>query len=119
MDLYQIWVDLKETHKDLEFCENVERYLGTLREKGLIQGFRITRRKFGFGPPTIPEFNITIEVKNLAQLDEAFGLVATRANPIEDIHRAVYSMVDNFQSALYRDFPDPQRVRAKGASANR
>ncbi|HJM48457.1 MAG TPA: DUF6614 family protein [Alphaproteobacteria bacterium] len=31
MDIYHIWCDLKEGAGDLEFCRNVERYLGHLK----------------------------------------------------------------------------------------
>jgi hypothetical protein len=44
-------------------------------------------------------------------MDAAFNMVATRSEPIEGIHAAVYSKVVNFKSALYRDFPDAVRVR--------
>lgn len=110
MDYYQVWVNLKETHRDLEFCENVQRYLSHLKEKGLVEGFTVARRKLGFGPHELGEFNITIQVRDMAQLEATFQYVATRGAPIEPLHRAVYSMVSDFRSALYREFPDPVRV---------
>ena len=51
-----------------------------------------------------------IETRDLAQLDDAFAVVSTRADPVEEFHEAVNSRVTNFQAALWRDFPDPQRV---------
>ena len=78
MDYYEIWCNLIDSSQDVAFCENVTRYLGTLRELGRIEGFRITRRKLGFGPAAMGEFNITIEVRDLAQLEAAFQRVATR-----------------------------------------
>jgi uncharacterized protein DUF6614 len=109
MDYYLIWCNLKDTSRDLEFCEDVARYLGYLREQGKIEGFRITRRKLGFGPPEMGEFNITIEVRDLAQLEQAFQRVATRDGDVEPLHRAVFSAVKDLSLGLYRDFPD--RVR--------
>lgn len=119
MDYYQVWVNLKETHRDLEFCENVQRYLGHLREKGLVEGFTISRRKLGLGPNELGEFNITIQVKDMAQLEKTFQYVATRGPPIEPLHRAVYSMVSDFRSALYRTFPDPGRAEGPAMKAGK
>ena len=48
--------------------------------------------------------------RKLAQLDAAFGHVATRDGEVERLHAPVYAMVTDFKSALYRDFPDPERV---------
>ena len=112
MDYLQIWCNLKDSSKDIEFCENLNSYLGYLKSEGLIADFQLTRRKFGFGPPEIGEFNISIAVNDLAQLDKAFNLVATRTGKVEEVHRPVFSMVRDLKSALYRDFPDP--VRKKG-----
>src|SRR6185295_3188217 len=109
MDLYHIWCDLKPGQRDVEFAEHVGRYLGKLKAEGLIAGFRVTRRKLGLGIAGLGEFHVAIETKDLAQLERAFQTVSTRADPVESLHHAVNSRVVNFQAALYRDFPDPQR----------
>jgi len=109
MDCYCIWCNLREGVRDTEFCGNVRAYLGHLREDGLIEGFRITRRKLGFGPPGLGEFLILIETRDLAQLEQAFQRAATRTGTVEDLHRAVYASVRDTTFALYRDFPDPCR----------
>ena len=116
MDYYQIWCNLKDSAADLAFCEDVARYLRYLQREGRIEGFRITRRKLGFGPPGLGEFNITIAVTDLAQLEEAFQRVAGRDGEVEELHRAVFSAVKELSFALYRDFPDA--VRARGESAD-
>jgi hypothetical protein len=89
----------------------VHNYLGYLKARGLVESFRIRRRKFGFSPTDMPEFNISIEFKDLAQLDSAFGRVAIRDPEIEQLHAEVYSRVKNGRFALFRDFPDPVRMR--------
>lgn len=109
MDLYQIWCNLKDSTKDVEFCEHVSRYLGHLRDRGLLSGFRITRRKLGFGPQELGEFNITIETTDMAQLERAFQDVARRSGQTELLHKCVYDAVTNVRFALYRDFPDAVR----------
>jgi len=110
---YHGWFDLKEGESDVGFADAVARYLGHLQEQGLIAGWRLTRRTLGLGPPQLPEFNLIVEVENLGQLDGALGRVATRADPVESLHHAVNSRVRNLFFALYRDFPDAQRVRGE------
>jgi len=109
MDLYHIWFDLKPGERDLDVAEHLGRYLGKLKADGLIAGFRLTRRKLGFGVPGLGEFHVTIETADLAQLERAFQAVSTRAEPVESLHQAVNSRVQNFMAALYRDFPDSHR----------
>jgi hypothetical protein len=109
VDLYHIWCNLKPGISDLDFCRKVERYLGHLRDEGRIEGHRIARRKLGLGPHDLGEFHITIEVRDLAQLDRAFRSVATRSDPVESLHHAVNSLVKDVRFALYRDFPDAVR----------
>lgn len=109
MNLYHIWCDLKPGVSDLTFAENVGRYLGHLKEQGLIEGYRLGRRKLGLAPATLGEFHIMVEVRDLAQLDAAFDRVAGRREPVEGFHFGVNSLVTNASFALYRDFPDPVR----------
>lgn len=113
MDLYHVWCDLKPGVKDAAFCDGVAKYLGHLKSEGLIAGWRLTRRKLGLGPSEIGEFHLMIEVKDLAQLDAAFGRVASRKEPVESIHFGVNSLVQNARFALYRDFPDAVRQRGE------
>ncbi len=111
MQHYHMWFNLKDSRKDVEFADAVAAYLGHLQQASKIEGWRLTRRKFGFGPPSIGEFHCEVWTRDLAQLDQAFGVVATRAGEVERLHHPVYSAVTDFTSALYRDFPDPERVR--------
>jgi hypothetical protein len=109
MDYYEIWCDLVDTRRDVELARNVEAYLGALRDAGKIAGYRMARCKFGFNQPGLGEFHITVMAETLAQLDEAFREVSPREGEIQALHAKVYSMVTNFKSALYRDFPDASR----------
>lgn len=110
MDVYYVWFNLKNGVRDTEFAQNVHSYLGHLKEHGSLVGYRITRRKLGLGPPQLPEWNITIEFEDLAQMDRAFNRVASRADPVESFHQAVNSKVEDVFFALYREFPDSIRV---------
>ena len=107
MDVYEISVDLKPGVGDLQFAEAIATYLGALRADGRIESWRLLRRKLGLGSGG--EFKLLIETRDLAQLDEAFRLVSSRAEPVEGHHHGVNSLVVNFQASLYRDFPDPHR----------
>jgi len=109
MDLYHIWCDLKPGVRDTAFVDGVQTYLGHLRSAGLIESFRLTRRKLGLAPPALGEFHVIIETRNLAQLDQAFESVSARREPVEAVHFGVNSLVQNASFALYRDFPDPHR----------
>jgi hypothetical protein len=111
VDVYDIWCDLRPESSDVEFADAVARYLGRLREDGRIAGHRLTRRKLGLGPRSLGEFHIEIEVEDLAQLDRAFEDVSRREGPIESLHHAVNRHAARVEFALYRDFPDPGRVR--------
>ncbi|MDH3594754.1 MAG: hypothetical protein OEU09_03370 [Rhodospirillales bacterium] len=113
MNVYHIGCNLKGGVRDAEFTDRAARYLGHLREQGLIAGYRITRRQLGLGPPHLPEFHLTVETEDLAQLDKAFSHVASRGEPVESFHHAVNSLVCDTFFALYRDFPDAVRVRGE------
>jgi hypothetical protein len=110
MDYFMVWCNLKDTHKDLVFAQAVREYLSHLQQAGHITGFHITRRKLGFGPPDLGEFQIVITAESLAMLDNAFSIVAARTGVTEQLHARVYSLVRDLRTALYRDFPDPQRT---------
>jgi hypothetical protein len=84
-----------------------------LKAEGLIENWRLTRRKLGLGPSVMGDFHIMIEGTGLAQIDKAFERVASRAEPTEGFHFGVNSLVRNAQFALYRDFPDSFRKRGQ------
>jgi hypothetical protein len=109
MDHYLIWCNLRESHRDLEFVQNVNALLTYLKERGDVESFALTRRKLGFGPPELGEFMIDIRVKNMTGLEAMFQRLAARSGQIEELHRNVFSMVTDFRSALFRDFPDSVR----------
>jgi hypothetical protein len=80
-----------------------------LKERRAIVAYRLTRRKLGLGPRELGEFHFMIETNDLAQLEEAFALAASRREPTETVHHALNSLVSNMTFALYRDFPDSIR----------
>ncbi|MGB0922504.1 MAG: DUF6614 family protein [Alphaproteobacteria bacterium] len=108
MDQYHVWCDIKRG-KDMDFARAVRAFLGNLQSGGKIESYRLTRRKLGLGPKGLGEFHIVIEVTGLAQLDDAFGTVATRSGEIEELHFGANSLVTDISFALMRDFPDDVR----------
>ncbi len=113
MDIYHIWCSLKDGVKDTDFSDAVHEYLNHVKDAGEVEGFRITRRKLGLGPPGLPDWHITLDFRNMAQMDEAFTHVSRRADAVEAFHHAVNSKVKDIVFALYRDFPDEHRVRGE------
>jgi Family of unknown function (DUF6614) len=109
MNYYDIWCNLKDSRSDMAFAQNLSTFLEHLKAQGLLEAWTLTRRKLGFGPPELGEFHVRIACKDLAQLDAAFGVAARRAGEIELLHAKVFSMVTDFRSGLYRDFPDTER----------
>ena len=109
MDYYHTWFDLKSGVKDTDFARDLARYMAYLTDKKLIEGWKLTRRKLGLGPAELGDFHLVMETRNMAQLDEAFQHVASRAEPVESVHFGVNSKVTNLRFGLYRDFPDAVR----------
>ena len=108
MDIYELSVDLRAGVRDVDFVAALDSYLGLLQRESKIESWRLLRRKLGLGSGS--EFKVLIETRDLAQLDAAFAEVSSRQDPIESAHYGVNSLVTNFQAALYRDFPDPNRI---------
>ncbi|HEU0129584.1 MAG TPA: DUF6614 family protein [Mycobacteriales bacterium] len=113
MDRYEIYCDLRTGVRDLDLVAALRAYLDRLVGRGVLESWRLTRRKLGFGIDGLGEFHLTLDVRDLAQLDAAFNLVATRDGEVETLHSAVFSRVTNARFALYRDFPDPVRAEAR------
>ena len=109
MDLYHVWCDLKPGVRDTDFAMALSGWMDHLKDRNMIEGYRLTRRKLGLGPREIGEFHIIIEVRDLAQLDEAFKQASARAGEAEQRHFDVNSLVQNLTFGLYRDFPDSHR----------
>lgn len=109
MNAYVMWCDLAPGAKDLELAEAIQEWMDHLKSQGLLEGWRLTRRKLGFGPTELGEWMIIADCRDLAQLEEAWSEAARRTGETERLHGAVWSRVINFRSGLYRDFPDAVR----------
>ena len=107
-DLYHIWADKKKGISDLDFANNMRKFLQHLVNEGKMNSFRITRMKLGFRSiADLPEWHMMMEFDNMAQLDKAFERVVPRKGELEKEHVSFNKFVeDNIQHALYRDWPD-------------
>jgi DNA-binding Lrp family transcriptional regulator len=109
MNLYHCSIDLKDTSKALAFAAAVEGWMAHLQKNGVIQAWRLCRRKLGFGAPQSRDFLLEIEVENMTQLDQAFRFTASADEDVERLYTTVHQMVGTVDVALYRPFPDPER----------
>src|SRR4051794_35692313 len=109
MDIYNAWFDLKPGVSDMEFSERLAAYMDSLKNEGLMQGWRLTRRKLGLSAAPVGEFHLMMEFTGMAQLDQAFGRVRSRRAPIETAPFRVNSLGPNVPVPPYRDFPGRRR----------
>ena len=107
-DIYHIWADKKKGISDLDFANNMRKFLQHLVDEGKMNSFRITRMKLGFRSiQDLPEWHMMMEFDNMAQLEKAFDRVVPRKGQLEKEHISFNKFVeDNIQHALYRDWPD-------------
>ena len=107
-NIYHVWADKKKGISDLDFANNMRKFLQHLVDEGKMNSFRITRMKLGFRSiQDLPEWHMMMEFDNMAQLDKAFERVIPRKGELEKEHVSFNKFVeDNIQHALYRDWPD-------------
>lgn len=113
MDIYHGFFDLKDDEYDIAFADDLSAFMTYLKDAEKIAEWRLMRRKLGLGPAVLGEFHLMVEVENLAQLDAAFGMASRRNGEMEVKHAAVNQKISQIKFALYRDFPDPHRVRGE------
>ena len=113
MDVYLITFDLRPGVSDVAFADALALFLDHLKARRDIEGWRLLRRKLGFGPREHGEWRVLIETRDLAQLDAAFRAAATRAGEVERLHFDVNAHAVNVTFSLLRDFPDAVRVRGE------
>ena len=107
-DIYHIWADKKKGISDIDFANNMRKFLQHLVDEGKMNSFRVTRCKLGFRSiQDLPEWHMMMEFDNMAQLEKAFNRVVPRKGQLEKEHISFNKFVeDNIQHALYRDWPD-------------
>lgn len=110
MNLYHCSIDLRNDAKAVAFALAIETWMEHLKASGSIQSWRLCRRKLGFGAPRARDFLLEVEVRDLAQLDEAFRFTGCGEENVDRLYTTVHQMVGEVDVALYRPFPDPERA---------
>jgi hypothetical protein len=110
MNLYHCSIDLQNDAKAVAFAVAIEAWMGHLQSNGVIQTWRLCRRKLGFGAPRARDFLLEIEVENMTQLDQAFRFTASDDEQAERLYTTVHQMIGDVDIALYRPFPDAERA---------
>ena len=107
LDIYHIWADKSGDISDLEWVNNMKKFLQHLVDENKMVSYRITRCKMGFRSiADLPEWHIMMEFTDMAQMETAFKTVAPLEGELEAKHRSFNQFVDgNIQHALYRDWP--------------
>ncbi len=110
MNLYHCSIDLADDAKAVAFAVAVEAWMDHLQQNGVIQSWRLCRRKLGFGAPRARDFLLEIELLDMTQLDQAFRFTGTGDETVERLYTTVHQMVGEVDTGLYRPFPDPERA---------
>ena len=110
MNQYCCHIDLKHDAKALAFAQAVAAWMEHLKAAGVIEGWRLLRRKLNLAGGSFGDFCLEIEVADLAQLDEAFRLSGSRDDTVGALYRAVHDLIGRAEFGLYRPFPDPERA---------
>src|SRR5258708_19539301 len=105
MEIYKAWCDLKPGVSDLEFSDRLAAYMDSLKNDGLMQGWRLMRRKLGLSAAPVGEFHLMMEFTGMAQLDQAFGRAGSRREPGETVHFGANSLAPTVPFPLLPDFP--------------
>lgn len=109
MNLYICRIDLKQEAKALAFAKAVDVWMGHLQAEGAVRGWHLYRRKLNLAADGFRDFELQIEVEDLAQLDQAFRVTGQPGDTVQAMYRAVHDLIGAADFGLYRPFPDPER----------
>ena len=110
MNLYHVMIDLKDDAKALHFAKVMDDWMSYLVGEGLIQSWRLMRRKLNLASGQHRDFLLEIEVERMNQLDEAFRHVSRHSDEVERLYYPVHQMIARAEYGLFRPFPDEERA---------
>ncbi|CUH88362.1 hypothetical protein PH5382_02298 [Phaeobacter sp. CECT 5382] len=110
MNLYHCAIDLHNEAKALIFAGAVDQWMGYLKERGVVQGHRLMRRKLNLASDNCRDFLLEIEFKNLTQLDQAFRVLGEDDEEVARLYGNVNALIAHAEFGLFRPFPDPERA---------
>lgn len=115
MNVYHCMIDLKADAKALAFAQAMELWMEHLKSRTAIKSWRLMRRKLNLASDHYRDFMLVVEFEDMAQLDKAFRVVGSeRDEHVAKLHAQVQHMIAEKSVALYRTFPDPERVERLG-----
>jgi hypothetical protein len=107
MNLYHCMIELKSGAKALAFAAAAEDWLGSLKARGLIQEWRLMRRKFGLASGRHSDFILEIEVAGMQQLENSFLELGQNASDAdEQRYTRLHDLIASVDIGLYRPYPD-------------
>lgn len=110
MNLDHCSIDLHHEAKALVFANAVDQWMGYLKERGVIQTWRLLRRKLNLASDTNRDFLLEIEFTDMSQLDQAFRVLGEMDENVERLYANVNTLIAAADFGLYRPFPDPERA---------
>ena len=110
MNMYVCSIDLRNDAKALVFAKALSDWMDHLKDRGVILGWTLMRRKLGLSSDRHRDFLLQIEVEDMAQLDQAFRTLASHDDTIDSLYRALHDHILAADAGLFRPFPDSERA---------
>ena len=110
MNLYHAMIELKNDAQALAFAAACEKWMESLKDRGLIGEWRLLRRKLGLGSSRHSDMMLEIEVESLSQLEAAFSALSSSTDPdAGHLYDRMHNMIAAAEIALFRPYPDPEQ----------
>jgi len=103
---FHLWCNLKSGVDAREFGDGARELLSYLHEREMIEGYSIARRGFVIAPPELGEFHVTVEFRNLEQMDRTLALVSNGSEEVAEFCQPLAAMIRDVSLAMDKDFPD-------------
>ncbi len=107
MTSYHCMIDLKPNANALAFAHAVDHWFTELQRAGKVEAWKLQRRKLHLAGTGFGDFLLSVELRDLAQLDLAFGHLGAAGDAASRAYEQMHGMIERFEVGLYRDFPDP------------
>ena len=111
---YIVMIDLHQEARALQFASAMSEWMEHLKAKGTIEGWTLSRRKLNLAADSFGDFMLSVDVRDLEQLDRAFHLSGSTDDTVSELYRSVHTLIKHAEFGLFREFPDAQRVERMG-----
>ncbi len=109
MNLYHCMIELRSSERALAFATAAKAWLDQLKADGMIEEWRLFRRKFGLASGTHTDFILEIEVQDLVQLEDTFRALSHAGDENARRYDQMHNMIASAEVGLYRLYPDPEQ----------